>query len=310
MLQTCRRTHSRMTVRLPLLPSMKEHFHLDHEIAAPKCADAWECILQEPSFRPISNSTDPAAPAGDGIGGNPYRRKRSHSNETGHLRITLERKNVLARPFLTTPCHGGELIIEPCEQSVPIREVSCLDHGANVDVQGHKRNPRRESGKLNLPYTDVSSVTTDAPSARKGSVFDDLDFHPHCDQIRARKRRQFSNRTRTECGTCRRRKKKCDEAKPKCNNCLQGKIKCAGYRKPIQQSDDNGVQAHSARQLHQRISLTEVPAHIVRCLVCNITHNPLCKPSQKIYAEHAVPTRTTTSQTKPVRADRPGPQMP
>jgi hypothetical protein len=36
-------------------------------------------------------------------------------------------------------------------------------------------------------------------------------------QIDPKKRkRQFANRTKTGCGTCRRRKKKCDEAKPEC----------------------------------------------------------------------------------------------
>jgi len=132
---------------------------------------------------------------------------------------------------------------------------------------------------------------------------------PHCHQIRARKRRQFSNRTRMGCITYRRHKKKCDKAKPTGKICLQGKFECAGYRKPIQQSDDNDVQARPARKLHRRISLTEVPAHIVRRLICDIIHDPLCEPNQKIYAEHAVPSRITTSQNKPVRADRPGLQM-
>jgi hypothetical protein len=37
--------------------------------------------------------------------------------------------------------------------------------------------------------------------------------------INAKKRkRQFANRTKTGCGTCRRRKKKCDEAKPECKS--------------------------------------------------------------------------------------------
>lgn len=36
-------------------------------------------------------------------------------------------------------------------------------------------------------------------------------------QVEMKKRkRQFANRTKTGCGTCRRRKKKCDEAKPEC----------------------------------------------------------------------------------------------
>jgi hypothetical protein len=33
-----------------------------------------------------------------------------------------------------------------------------------------------------------------------------------------KRKRQFANRTKTGCGTCRRRKKKCDEAKPECTS--------------------------------------------------------------------------------------------
>ncbi|OAA60726.1 C6 zinc finger domain-containing protein [Cordyceps fumosorosea ARSEF 2679] len=44
-----------------------------------------------------------------------------------------------------------------------------------------------------------------------------------------KRKRNFSNRTKTGCLTCRRRKKKCDEAKPECNNCIKGAFVCAGY---------------------------------------------------------------------------------
>ncbi|KAL2125990.1 hypothetical protein VTI74DRAFT_2007 [Chaetomium olivicolor] len=44
-----------------------------------------------------------------------------------------------------------------------------------------------------------------------------------------KRKRNFSNRTKTGCLTCRRRKKKCDEQKPECNNCLKGSFVCAGY---------------------------------------------------------------------------------
>ncbi|RAL64427.1 hypothetical protein DID88_001903 [Monilinia fructigena] len=37
-----------------------------------------------------------------------------------------------------------------------------------------------------------------------------------------KRKRNFSNRTKTGCMTCRRRKKKCDESRPECNNCLRG----------------------------------------------------------------------------------------
>ncbi|RMJ04987.1 hypothetical protein BHE90_010562 [Fusarium euwallaceae] len=44
-----------------------------------------------------------------------------------------------------------------------------------------------------------------------------------------KRKRNFSNRTKTGCLTCRKRKKKCDEQKPECGNCLRGSFVCAGY---------------------------------------------------------------------------------
>ncbi|KAJ9156178.1 Trimeric LpxA-like protein [Pleurostoma richardsiae] len=44
-----------------------------------------------------------------------------------------------------------------------------------------------------------------------------------------KRKRNFSNRTKTGCLTCRKRKKKCDEAKPECSNCVRGGFVCAGY---------------------------------------------------------------------------------
>lgn len=44
-----------------------------------------------------------------------------------------------------------------------------------------------------------------------------------------KRKRNFSNRTKTGCLTCRKRKKKCDEQKPECSNCIRGGFVCAGY---------------------------------------------------------------------------------
>ncbi|KAL1881443.1 hypothetical protein VTK73DRAFT_3961 [Phialemonium thermophilum] len=44
-----------------------------------------------------------------------------------------------------------------------------------------------------------------------------------------KRKRNFSNRTKTGCLTCRKRKKKCDEGKPECSNCIRGGFVCAGY---------------------------------------------------------------------------------
>lgn len=45
-----------------------------------------------------------------------------------------------------------------------------------------------------------------------------------------KRKRNFSNRTKTGCMTCRRRKKKCDETRPECNNCFRGGFVCSGYQ--------------------------------------------------------------------------------
>lgn len=45
----------------------------------------------------------------------------------------------------------------------------------------------------------------------------------------AKRKRVFSNRTKTGCLTCRKRKKKCDEKHPECQNCLRGGFVCEGY---------------------------------------------------------------------------------
>ncbi|CAK4009795.1 hypothetical protein DOTSEDRAFT_71999 [Lecanosticta acicola] len=58
-----------------------------------------------------------------------------------------------------------------------------------------------------------------------------------------KRKRNFSNRTKTGCHTCRARKKKCDEGKPTCENCRRGAFDCGGYGpKP-----PGGIKATAAR---------------------------------------------------------------
>ncbi|KAL4785063.1 hypothetical protein BJX76DRAFT_190107 [Aspergillus varians] len=63
-------------------------------------------------------------------------------------------------------------------------------------------------------------------------------------QIAPKRKRVFSNRTKTGCMTCRRRKKKCDEQHPACNNCIRGGFICEGY---------------SSRSTWQKPSTTKTP---------------------------------------------------
>ncbi|KAL4861614.1 hypothetical protein BDV12DRAFT_61992 [Aspergillus spectabilis] len=63
-------------------------------------------------------------------------------------------------------------------------------------------------------------------------------------QVAPKRKRVFSNRTKTGCMTCRRRKKKCDEQHPACNNCIRGGFLCEGY---------------SSRSTWQKPSTTKTP---------------------------------------------------
>ncbi|MCJ1486117.1 Maltose acetyltransferase [Schaereria dolodes] len=84
------------------------------------------------------------------------------------------------------------------------------------------------------------------------------------DAERKRRKRVFSNRTKTGCMTCRKRKKKCDEAHPECNNCLRGGFVCEGYttrntwqkptpaKAPIPLQSKNGYADISHHDQHSR----------------------------------------------------------
>lgn len=58
--------------------------------------------------------------------------------------------------------------------------------------------------------------------------------------------RNFSNRTKTGCLTCRERKKKCDEGKPTCNNCDRGGFFCKGYSQPNPMYKASGLREQPA----------------------------------------------------------------
>ena len=69
----------------------------------------------------------------------------------------------------------------------------------------------------------ANGVQTAPPKSRTGPE------RPPVIQIDKKRKRVFSNRTKTGCLTCRSRKKKCDENKPACDNCIRGGFHCAGY---------------------------------------------------------------------------------
>ncbi|KAH8170545.1 hexapeptide repeat of succinyl-transferase domain-containing protein [Sarocladium implicatum] len=91
------------------------------------------------------------------------------------------------------------------------------------DALGNAAQTDRSEYDQTSPDGDERSVAYGSPhtaSHRQGSI---LQHDPK------KRKRNFSNRTKTGCMTCRGRKKKCDETKPECINCVKGGFVCAGY---------------------------------------------------------------------------------
>ncbi|KAI1270131.1 hypothetical protein F5Y18DRAFT_414011 [Xylariaceae sp. FL1019] len=75
----------------------------------------------------------------------------------------------------------------------------------------------------------ATSPDGDEGSILYGAYSPDQSRDPVIHSDPKKRKRNFSNRTKTGCLTCRKRKKKCDETKPECTNCLRGGFICYGY---------------------------------------------------------------------------------
>lgn len=87
------------------------------------------------------------------------------------------------------------------------------------EAGGHDTPPKN----WGTPARSEGSLTNDQP----GAVAAAPQERPQ--PVAPKRKRVFSNRTKTGCMTCRRRKKKCDEQHPACNNCIRGGFLCEGY---------------------------------------------------------------------------------
>ena len=108
------------------------------------------------------------------------------------------------RPTLLQPPqhapHGIEAPIET-EETKPTREStedSSSERGKLVSVDDTQMSDVREAGAAEAGSSNATGVVEGGSEQKK------------------QRKRQFANRTKTGCITCRRRKKKCDEGKPEC----------------------------------------------------------------------------------------------
>ncbi|MCJ1311724.1 Maltose acetyltransferase [Agyrium rufum] len=119
----------------------------------------------------------------------------------------------------------------------------------NSDVRMVEHLRRELQGSQPQPIrTDHTRFDHDDPNSQSYASYSDQSRTPvqGPEGDRKRRKRVFSNRTKTGCLTCRKRKKKCDEAHPECNNCLRGGFLCEGYtirstwNKPSMQAKNQG----------------------------------------------------------------------
>lgn len=113
-------------------------------------------------------------------------------------------------------------------------------------------------GPLPMPELPLHRIDSGLTGSDDGSVrgmsIEDSSPHPQGLQVDPhtgvrvdpkRRKRVFSNRTKTGCITCRRRKKKCDEGKPECTNCKRGGFVCEGYSGKVSWQKPPGKQLPS-----------------------------------------------------------------
>lgn len=86
-------------------------------------------------------------------------------------------------------------------------------HDTQIQHRELLRNSDSDSSRVSPLKTQLSAVEAlngSSPSSTTRTTAAGVQVDPK------KRKRQFANRTKTGCGTCRRRKKKCDEGKPEC----------------------------------------------------------------------------------------------
>ncbi|KAF2732439.1 hypothetical protein EJ04DRAFT_337047 [Polyplosphaeria fusca] len=220
--------------------------------------------LTEGSVSPPLNEASP---------GSPSKRKRSSSAEDDHSDLSPD--GFAAHRRRLDPYASGRRDDSP--------STAARGHPTPMDTQqrilppidrpGHERNwaPRESqeaghNGYSESHYRDHRAMDSARESNNRASTSpthmngatdsqDGLEHSSTTELTRAgvqvdpkKRKRQFANRTKTGCGTCRRRKKKCDEAKPECNNCARGGFICEGYLNKIPWPKNGAQKPHPPLQ--------------------------------------------------------------
>ncbi|KIW37038.1 uncharacterized protein PV06_10670 [Exophiala oligosperma] len=149
----------------------------------------------------------------------------------------------------------------------------------------------------NIP---VTAAGRSAPTSHEANGASENGLDPNGeDEPRAsgsavpKRKRNFSNRTKTGCWTCRERKKKCGEERPICRNCKRGGFRCKGYGKypndpsewpsnapdqtmtgeplPVDRTSGNAAMTRDDNS-HLATPESSLPANIPRSEIGTVTH--------------------------------------
>ncbi|RDA89461.1 hypothetical protein CP533_5662 [Ophiocordyceps camponoti-saundersi (nom. inval.)] len=159
-------------------------------------------------------------------------------NEPWRL-VTLQPVNTDASHKKRKRSGSTEQAVTPAPPSAPPSAPPAPPPPRQDSSSWHSHHPRRASPSPTTHHphqqhhqhhhSDYSQTSPDAedPPPSATSLYGQDAATPQHDA--KKRKRNFSNRTKTGCLTCRKRKKKCDEHKPECSNCVRGGFVCAGY---------------------------------------------------------------------------------
>ncbi|KAH6875339.1 maltose O-acetyltransferase [Alternaria rosae] len=220
---------------------------------------------------------------------NPNKRRRSGSEEDAYGQHSPDQKTAGPRqlPLPYQPLNRNTTLsmeAPPLPTLPPLgrpdaerrwqTEPRELPHAAHQHFQHREPHP--------IEHTRTNDMSPESQSLSRDMI-EETEFTRAGVQVELKKRkRQFANRTKTGCGTCRRRKKKCDEAKPECNNCTRGGFVCEGYANKVPWPK-NGPAKQPA------LIAKEKYAAYPTCPTCQEKHTPHCGQSHSTESSYPPP---------------------
>lgn len=292
----------------------------EHKPAVSGGATTWSPVSRPPEngYRSSSNSASPTISSGDVSPDSPNsKRRRSHSIEHNHVRLSPDDSAAASKhhPAHHSTARDEKLSMEaPQQRNLPpverpdaerrwATEPRELPHNGYQELQHREPRPTEPAHSALPPVSHVSMGPMSDSNGHDDTSPTELTRAGVQVELKKRKR-QFANRTKTGCGTCRRRKKKCDETKPECNNCTRGGFICEGYANKVPWPKNGVSKPPPPLQAKERLS-AEVASVYARCQVCAQIHIPHCEPPrQNSYPEsHQQPNGAEGGRGRPITVE-------